>query len=159
MKCPYCRTDNDRVTDSRVTDDGFSIRRRRECLNCHRRYTTYERLEESSIKIVKKGGVREPFDVTKLRSGIAKACWKRPVSEIQIDRIVADVQEQLFGDFEREVESRHLGELVMQALRQVDEVAYIRFASVYREFQDARDFVQEMAPMLNENPDETPTTL
>lgn len=151
MKCPYCRVDNDRVIDSRASDDGYSIRRRRECVHCQRRYTTYERLDETSIKIVKKGGGREPFDVRKLREGISKACWKRPVSELQIDGIIAHVLDRVFGDLDNEVDSALVGEFVMQALREVDQVAYIRFASVYRQFDDVHDFVQEMAPMLEQD--------
>jgi transcriptional repressor NrdR len=138
------------VIDSRAAEDGYSIRRRRECLHCHRRYTTYEQIDESSIKIVKKGGRREPFDARKLREGITKACWKRPVSELQIDGIIAGVQDQIFTSCDNEIDSSLLGEFVMQALKEIDQVAYIRFASVYREFQDVRDFVEEMAPMLEE---------
>ncbi|HEY6563919.1 MAG TPA: transcriptional regulator NrdR [Pirellulaceae bacterium] len=150
MLCPYCRCDNDRVIDSRSADDGFSIRRRRECLKCSRRYTTYERLEEPVIRIVKKDGTREPFEATKLREGISKACWKRPISEEQIDRVIVAIQERIYNDFDKEVESNQLGELVMEKLKLLDQVAYIRFASVYREFQDVRDFVQEMEPMLRD---------
>lgn len=150
MLCPFCRTDNDRVIDSRSADDGFSIRRRRECLKCQRRYTTYERLEEPVIKVVKRDGTREPFDVTKFREGISKACWKRQISEEQIDRVIFAIQEQVFIDFEKEVESAQLGELAMEQLKLLDQVAYIRFASVYRKFKDVRDFVQEMEPMLRD---------
>ncbi len=148
MRCPFCRSDNDRVIDSRAADDGFAIRRRRECLSCERRYTTYERLEEAVIKVVKKDRAREPFNSAKLREGITKACWKRPISAEQIDAIIADVHSRIYEEFEKEVDSTDLGQLVMEQLKKLDEVAYIRFASVYREFKDARDFVQEMEPML-----------
>jgi transcriptional repressor NrdR len=150
MRCPFCRTDNDKVVDSRSSDEGFAIRRRRECLSCRRRYTTYERLDEPEIKVVKKDGVREHFDPLKLRAGIAKACWKRPISDEQIDAIIAEVQGALDADLEREVESGRLGDLIMARLAKLDQVAYVRFASVYREFKDLRDFVDEVQPMLDE---------
>ena len=148
MKCPYCGSEKDRVVDSRSSEEGYATRRRRECLSCSRRYTTYERLEELEIKVVKKDGVREPLDSTKLRSGIAKACWKRPISDEQIDTIVTDIQGTLYGKFEKEIDSAALGELIMAQLRDLDEIAYIRFASVYREFKDVQDFVHEVQPML-----------
>lgn len=150
MRCPFCRVDNDRVIDSRTSDDGLSIRRRRECLSCKRRYTTYERLEELNLKVVKKNGEREPYSREKLRTGIAKACWKRPISDEQIDSIIAAIESEAYGTFESEVESRILGELVMQQLAAIDQVAYVRFASVYREFKDVRDFVEELQPMLTQ---------
>jgi transcriptional repressor NrdR len=142
--------DNDRVIDSRASEDGFAIRRRRQCLHCKRRYTTYERLEEMAIKVVKKGGEREPFSRQKIRDGLAKACWKRPISDEQIDSIVSAVESETYGNFESEVDSRYLGELVMAHLGKLDEVAFVRFASVYREFKDVRDFVEELQPMLQQ---------
>ncbi len=148
MKCPYCHVDNDRVLDSRASQDGFAIRRRRECLGCRRRYTTYERIEPTTIRIIKKDGSREPFDHDKLKQGLEKACWKRPVSDEQMEAVIAGVQNELEATFEAEVESRQVGELVMQHLRKVDEVAYVRFASVYRQFKDVQDFVEELRPML-----------
>ncbi len=150
MKCPFCRKDNDRVIDSRSSQDRFAIRRRRECLACQQRYTTYERIEETTVKIVKKDGVREPFARTKIKQGLEKACWKRPVSDYQIEAIIASVENELEARFEPEVESWFVGELVMQYLREIDEVAYVRFASVYRQFKDVQDFVDELRPMLNE---------
>jgi transcriptional repressor NrdR len=152
MKCPYCRADNDRVIDSRASQDGFSIRRRRECLGCKRRYTTYERVEEMAIKVVKKDGVREPFDPEKIRQGLAKACWKRPISDEQIESVVGAVESDIYANFDGEVESRYLGEMVMKHLRDLDQVAFVRFASVYREFKDVRDFVDELQPMLKGAP-------
>ncbi len=149
MRCPFCQLDHDRVIDSRASDDGFAIRRRRECLKCRRRYTTYERLEEQQIKVVKKSGIREPFQRDKLRQGLAKACWKRPISDEQIDAIVAAVETQVYADFDVEVESQLLGDMLMEQLRSVDEVAFVRFASVYRQFKDVRDFVDELQPMLH----------
>ncbi|MGH7192709.1 MAG: transcriptional regulator NrdR, partial [Candidatus Saccharimonadales bacterium] len=134
MQCPYCRVDNDRVTDSRASQDGFAIRRRRECLSCKRRYTTYERVEEPSIKVVKKDDARVPFEREKIKRGLERACWKRPVSDEQIEAIVAEIEREVYANFEAEVESGYLGELVMKLLRKVDQVAFVRFASVYREF-------------------------
>lgn len=128
----------------------MAIRRRRECLDCKRRFTTYERIEEPAIKVVKKDGTRVPFERDKIKRGLEKACWKRPVSDEQIEAIVNSVQSELMAKFENEVESRWLGELVMQHLRKLDQVAFVRFASVYREFKDVRDFVDELGPMLDE---------
>ncbi|HEV3343892.1 MAG TPA: transcriptional regulator NrdR [Pirellulales bacterium] len=148
MQCPFCRRDNDRVIDSRASDDGFAIRRRRECTVCKRRYTTYERVEEPSIKVVKKDGVREPFSREKIKNGLQKACWKRPVGDEQIEAIVATVENDIYANFDNEVSSRHLGDLLMEQLRELDQVAFVRFASVYRQFKDVRDFVEELGPML-----------
>lgn len=149
MKCPFCRVDNDRVTDSRASEDGFAIRRRRECVHCRRRYTTYERIEESAIKVIKKDGVRVPFERDKIKRGLEKACWKRPISDEQLEKVVAAIENEIYAHYDNEVESRHLGELAMQHLRQLDQVAYVRFASVYRDFEDVRDFVEELQPMLD----------
>ena len=149
MKCPYCRLDQDRVIDSRSSEDGFAIRRRRECISCRRRYTTYERLEELDLKVVKKDQVREPFNRNKIYSGLAKACWKRPVSDDQILALVAELEQEIHERDETEIDSRAIGEMLMERLRQLDQVAYVRFASVYREFQDVRDFVDELQPMLD----------
>lgn len=151
MKCPFCHVDNDRVLDSRTSQDGFVIRRRRECLSCKRRYSTYERLEELSIKVVKKDGIREPFSREKVRQGLAKACWKRAVSDEAIDAVVAAVEAEVYGTFDNEIDSQSLGLIVMQHIKQLDEVAFVRFASVYREFKDARDFVDELEPMLRQD--------
>ena len=149
MKCPFCHIDNDRVIDSRTSQDGFAIRRRRECAGCKRRYTTYERLEELDLKIVKKDNVREPYDREKIRAGLAKACWKRPVSDEQIIAIVADVEQEIYDRDDSEIDSRAIGEMLMAKLRTLDQVAFVRFASVYREFQDVKDFVDELKPMLD----------
>jgi transcriptional repressor NrdR len=150
MKCPYCQSDNDRVIDSRASQDGLAIRRRRECSACRHRYTTYERVERTTIKIVKKDGVRVPYDREKMKLGLEKACWKRPVSDVQLEGIINYVENYVEAHFDTEVESRVLGELVMKKLRELDEVAYVRFASVYRQFKDVRDFVDELRPMLSE---------
>ena len=150
MRCPFCRTDNDRVIDSRAGDDGASIRRRRECLGCRRRFTTYDRIERQLLTVVKKGGIRDPFDRDKLKRGLAKACWKRPVTEDDIEAVVAALEAELYGIGENEVPSRVIGERLMELLRELDQVAFVRFASVYREFKDVRDFVDELEPILNE---------
>ena len=150
MRCPFCRADNDRVIDSRASNDSFSIRRRRECLGCFRRFTTYETIEELALKVVKKDGSRVPMDREKIRSGLEKACWKRPVSPQQIEEVVQAVEREIYNDYESEVESNAVGELVMKYLRDLDQVAYVRFASVYREFQDAHDFVEELEPILKQ---------
>ena len=149
MKCPFCRSDNDRVIDSRASQDGYAIRRRRECLKCKRRYTTYERIEESAIKVVKKDGTRAPFSRDKVKSGLERACWKRPIADRDIERTVAAIENDVYSSFESEIDSRRLGELVMEHLRDHDEVAFVRFASVNRQFADAGDFADELRPFLN----------
>lgn len=150
MKCPSCHVDHDRVIDSRASADGSAIRRRRECLSCGRRYTTYERVERTTVKVVKKDGTRVPFDRMNLKNGLEKACWKRPVSDEDLESIITAVESDVEANFETEVESRYLGELVMKKLRELDQVAYVRFASVYRQFEDAHDFADELRPMLDE---------
>ncbi len=149
MRCPFCQHDETKVIDSRTSQD-MSIRRRRQCLSCERRFTTYERIEESPVKVVKKDGSRIPFDRVKIRFGIEKACYKRPVSDHQIDQVVADVEAAIYEDGLREVPSREIGELVFNALRDLDKVAFVRFASVYREFKDVNDFVDELQPILDD---------
>jgi transcriptional repressor NrdR len=152
MRCPFCRADDDRVIDSRAGDDGATIRRRRECLGCRRRFTTYERVERQPLTVTKKGGVREPFDRDKIKRGLAKACWKRPVTEDDIEQAVAAVEAELYGTYESEVPSQVIGERIMELLKGLDQVAYVRFASVYREFKDVRDFVDELEPILAQSP-------
>jgi transcriptional repressor NrdR len=139
------------VIDSRASQDGFATRRRRECISCHRRYTTYEKIEEPAVKVIKKDGARVPFERDKIKRGLEKACWKRPVSDEQLEAIVSAIENEIYELADAEVESENLGELVMKRLRQLDQVAYVRFASVYRQFQDVRDFVHELGPMLEEN--------
>lgn len=148
MKCPVCHEDNDRVIDSRASHDGFATRRRRECANCGHRYTTYERIESAMVKLIKKDGTRQPFDRMKIKRGLELACWKRPVSDDQLDSIVSAVQDELEGRSNLEIESREVGEMVMQQLRALDQVAYVRFASVYRQFEDVHDFVHVLKSML-----------
>jgi transcriptional repressor NrdR len=147
MMCPFCKHDETKVIDSRGSQE-YSIRRRRECLKCERRFTTYEKIEESPLKVIKKDGSRVPFNREKIREGVEKACWKRPVSEESIELIVSEIEADLYENFEREVPSRYIGEKVMDALRHLDQVAFVRFASVYREFKDVNDFVEELEPML-----------
>lgn len=149
MLCPFCRNGETKVVDSRTSQE-FAIRRRRECLNCGRRFTTYEKIEESPLRVVKKDGARVPFDRARIRVGLEKACYKRPVSDEQIETIISQIEAKAYEEFEREVPSRFIGELVSNALRNVDQVAYVRFASVYREFKDVRDFVDELEPMLDD---------
>lgn len=150
MLCPFCGHDETKVIDSR-TSDVLSIRRRRECLSCGRRFTTYETIEQSPIKVIKKDGSRVPFDRERIRVGLEKACWKRPVSPAQVDDIINAVEARINDNFEREIPSREIGEMVFELLRDIDQVAFVRFASVYREFKDVRDFVEELGPMLNSN--------
>ncbi len=149
MLCPFCRDDETKVIDSRSSQP-YVIRRRRECLNCHRRFTTYEKIEESPLKVIKKDGTRVPFDREKIKSGLEKACYKRPVSDDQIEKIISDVEADVYSNFDREVPSRDIGEKIFNALRSVDQVAFVRFASVYREFKDVNDFVDELEPILRE---------
>ena len=150
MRCPFCRAEDDKVIDSRSGDDGASIRRRRECLACKRRYTTYERIERQALVVLKKGGGREPFDRDKIKRGLARSCWKRPVTEEEIEGVVSALEATLHGEFESEVPSPVIGERLMELLRDLDQVAFVRFASVYREFKDVRDFVEELEPILAE---------
>ncbi len=148
MRCPYCGKDHDRVSDSRASDDGATIRRRRVCLQCNRRFTTYERVDETGINVVKRNGAREPFSRDKIRLGLAKACWKRPISDDQINTLVSRVESDVYAATESEIESTKVGEMVMRRLAELDQVAYVRFASVYRQFKDVRDFVDELQPLL-----------
>lgn len=141
MRCPYCQEADSRVIDSRSCEDGLSIRRRRECIVCKRRFTSYERVEERPLLVIKKGGTREPFDRNKLLNGIGRACEKRPVSIEAIEKAVAQIELDLRDANEREISSMTIGEMVMDRLRDLDEVAYVRFASVYRQFTDLNSFI------------------
>jgi len=148
MKCPFCGHQEDKVVDSRGSGDGGSIRRRRECLQCGKRYTTYEHVEEQPLMVVKKDGRREPFDRHKLLAGLVKACEKRPVSMDDLEGMVDELERELSQQFEREVPSREVGERVMKKLHALDPVAYVRFASVYREFKDVEQFMRELKDLL-----------
>lgn len=147
MKCPYCQFLEDKVLDSRVVRDGDAIKRRRECLQCGRRYTTFEHIEERRIRVVKKDGRREPFDRQKLMRGLDLACRKRPVSSEALERIVDEIERTLYDRGEQEVQASVIGEMLVEALRKLDPVAYVRFASVYRDFQDLTQF-QELLELL-----------
>ncbi|NQU18907.1 transcriptional repressor NrdR [bacterium] len=148
MKCPFCGYKKDKVMDSRLSRDGKSIRRRRECLKCKKRYTTHEYLEETSLLVIKKDGRRAQFDRKKILSGIIKACEKRPVSLERMEAIVTSVERSIYKDFDKEVSSRVIGEFVMERLAKLDDVAYVRFASVYRQFKDVNQFMKELKGML-----------
>ncbi|MCF6149683.1 MAG: transcriptional repressor NrdR [Candidatus Kuenenia sp.] len=148
MQCLFCKADNDKVINSRTTADGLSIKRRRECLDCGRRYTTYERVEENPLRVVKKDGRREMYDRKKVFNGLLKACEKRPVSTDTIENIVDEIEREIYSKFDREVNSNFIGTLVMQKLRILDMVAYVRFASVYREFKDISEFIDELKPLM-----------
>jgi transcriptional repressor NrdR len=149
VRCPACQQDDDRVIDSRATDDGTAIRRRRECNGCGRRFTTYERVEgEESLRIVKKDGRTQPFDRRKILSGMQVACEKRPVSSEALEAAVNRIHQQLQLDGDREVQSTRIGELVMHELHALDQVAYVRFASVYRQFKDLDEFMHELRHVI-----------
>ena len=141
MKCPYCGNLEDKVVDSRLSAEGNSIRRRRECLKCQRRFTTYEHLEEIPLMVVKKDSRREPFDRKKVLAGLVKAGEKRPISMERLEQLVDKIEFTLQKNYEKEVKSKEIGELVMKMLQELDEVAYVRFASVYRQFKDASQFM------------------
>ena len=148
MRCPYCNHTEAKVVDSRASKEGDAIRRRRECLECEKRYTTYERIEEVAQMVVKKDGRREQFDRWKVRAGILKACEKRPVTLDQIEHLIDEVERTLFSTTDREVSTNQIGEAVMSKLKGMDEVAYVRFASVYRQFKDLNEFMEELKTML-----------
>lgn len=148
MRCPFCSHTQARVVDSRASKEGDAIRRRRECLKCGRRFTTYERIEEVAQMVIKKDGRRENFDRWKLKSGILKAVEKRPISLEQVDGMIDEIERELFNSSEHEVTTQAVGESVMSKLRQLDEVAYVRFASVYRQFKDLNEFMSELKHML-----------
>ena len=150
MKCPFCNYEESKVIDSRPTDDREKIRRRRECIACGKRFTTYEIIESVPIIVVKKDKSRQAFDRVKLFNGMLRACEKRPVSIEQIDRVVSEIEAELQNSLDREVTSVHIGELVMDKLKGLDEVAYVRFASVYRQFKDINTFMDELAKLLGE---------
>ena len=151
MNCPFCKTDTDKVVDSRPAEGGFAVRRRRECLACKKRYTTYERVEEVPLRVVKKDGLRVPFDRSKLLAGLLKACEKRPVPMGALEGIVDEVERMACEQPGNEIATRDIGEHVMAALREIDHVAYVRFASVYREFKDVNQFLDELRPLLQKS--------
>ena len=151
MKCPYCHHSESRVVDSRLADDGAAIRRRRECESCGRRFNTYERPEEVPLFVIKKDDRREQFDRTKIMVGITKACEKRPVSREDIERIADEIEAALRDQLATEVPARQIGEMVMERLRKLDEVAYVRFASVYKDFRDVDSFLEEIRSLAKQS--------
>ena len=149
MKCPYCSFEESKVIDSRSTEEGTTIRRRRECLECGKRFTTYEKIETIPLIIIKKDNNRETYDRSKIEAGVLRACHKRPISASQITQLIDEVETQIFNMEEKEIESRVIGELVMNKLKDLEAVAYVRFASVYREFKDINTFMDELKSVLN----------
>ncbi len=150
MKCPYCNYYETKVVDSRPTDEGQAIRRRRECGECNKRFTTYEKIEKIPIIVEKKDGIRQPYNRDKILNGIIRACEKRPVSMSDMESIVDSIESQLQNSLKKEVTSKNIGEMVMNRLKEIDEVAYVRFASVYRQFKDINTFMDELKKLLNE---------
>lgn len=150
MKCPFCSFQESKVVDSRPTDEATVIRRRRECISCGRRFTTYEKIEHTPIFVIKKDGRREAFDSSKIMGGLLKACEKRPVGIKDIENLVEDVEKTIYNSLEKEITSENIGEMVMERLKKLDEVAYVRFASVYRQFKDINTFMEELKKLLNE---------
>ena len=151
MKCPYCGFKESKVVDSRPAEEGNSIRRRRECLSCSKRFTTYETVESLPMVVVKRDGSRQTFDRRKLVNGMLRACEKRPVSVAQLEKLGEEIEQELQNSLEREISTEHVGELVMDKLKGVDEVAYVRFASVYRQFKDINTFMRELNKLLDED--------
>lgn len=150
MKCPYCGFTEDKVIDSRPTDEGSAIRRRRECLKCMKRFTTYEKVESLPLMVIKKDKSRQPYNREKLLNGLLRACEKRPVSIDDLEKLVEDIESHIYNSLQREVTTMDIGELVMAKLKNLDEVAYVRFASVYRQFKDINTFMDELHKLLKE---------
>ncbi|MDE6558080.1 MAG: transcriptional regulator NrdR [Clostridia bacterium] len=148
MKCMYCGCEDSKVIDSRSADEGRTIRRRRECVQCGKRFTTYETIEDTPVLVVKTGGTRQSYDPLKVKSGIIKSCEKRPVSMEKIDNLVDDITKRVYNSMEQEITSKQIGEMVMEGLKNLDEVAYVRYASVYRSFTDIDSFMQELQKMM-----------
>ena len=151
MKCQYCNCTESKVIDSRPTEEGSSIRRRRECMNCGRRFTTYEKIELVPLMVVKRDGRREPFEAQKIKSGLLRACEKLPVSMQQIDEICARIEQAAYAGMEGEITSQHIGDMVMSELKALNDVAYVRFAAVYRKFTDLGTFLSELQKLVKEN--------
>ncbi|GAV25733.1 NrdR family transcriptional regulator [Carboxydothermus islandicus] len=149
MRCPFCGNENTRVIDTRAAEDGFAIKRRRECENCSKRFTTYERLDDRPLIVVKKDGSKQLFDKHKIYTGLLKACEKRPIAESKLLEIAEEIERELKNRLEQEVTSLEIGEMVMSRLKKLDEVAYVRFASVYRQFKDVNSFLEELKKLLN----------
>jgi len=150
MKCPFCGYLEDKVVDSRPTEEGISIRRRRECVKCGARFTTYEKIETVPLMVIKRDGTRQSFERNKVLTGLIKACEKRPVSAAQVESIADEVEQQILNSMKKEVTSEELGELIMEKLKELDQVAYVRFASVYKSFKDVDTFMEELRKMIEE---------
>jgi transcriptional repressor NrdR len=150
MRCPYCAHPESKVVDSRPSDEGASIRRRRECLECHRRFTTYETIESLPLVVIKKDGSRQSFDRSKILNSMLKACEKRSITLSTLEQAAAEIEQSLQNEMDREIPSTQVGELVMEKLKNIDEVAYVRFASVYRQFKDINTFLAELTRLLDE---------
>ncbi len=150
MRCPYCNHDESKVVDSRPTSENTAIRRRRECISCSKRFTTYEKLENLPILVIKKDGRREVFDRNKIINGLLKACEKRPVSMEALERLADDIEKQVYNQLDQEITSERIGNMIMESLKFLDEVAYVRFASVYRQFRDINTFMDELEKLINE---------
>jgi transcriptional repressor NrdR len=150
MKCPFCGYSESKVVDSRPTDEEAAIRRRRECEKCAKRFTTYEKIEEMPLIIVKKDGSREVYQRSKMMNGLLRACEKRPISISQIEAIADDIEKELYNSMEKEIDSKEIGAMVMSRLKKIDDVAYVRFASVYRQFKDINTFLEELNKLINE---------
>jgi len=148
MRCPYCHVDNDRVLDTRAAEGGYMVRRKRICTSCHRKFATAEKIEKLSVRVVKSDETREPLEREKIRRGIERACSKRSIASTAVERVVQDIEADIYASFDSEVTSSQVGDIVMKHLAKLDEVAYIRFASVYREFDDAQDFVQAISAIM-----------
>ncbi len=151
MNCPFCSNDESKVVDSRPTEEGQAIRRRRECISCKKRFTTYEKIEELPLIVIKKGGDREAYNRNKVMNGIIRSCEKRPVSMQKIEEIVDEIEKTLHNSMEKEITTKFIGELVMEKLKSLDEVAYVRFASVYREFKDITTFMDELNKLIKDS--------
>lgn len=158
MRCPFCGQDHDKVVDSRPYDEGMAIRRRRECISCGARFTTYEKVELVPLMVIKRHGEREPFDREKIINGLIRACQKRPIATSDMDKLAEDVENTLRNQLKREVSSMEIGELVMDRLKTLDEIAYVRFASVYREFKDVKSFMDELNSFLNQDREKARST-
>ncbi|HUU95058.1 MAG TPA: transcriptional regulator NrdR [Phycisphaerae bacterium] len=157
MRCPFCKEDDDKVIDSRSSHGGTSIRRRRQCVRCGRRFTTYERIEETiKLAVIKRDGSRVPYDRSKIHQGILRAAYKRPIPSERLEQIVDEVEEYLVSHYEKEVSSQTIGERIASVLRRVDKVAYVRFASVYRQFEDVGDFIDEAQDVMERAAEEIP---
>ncbi len=154
MKCPFCNCLDSKVVDSRLNDDGTSIRRRRECTDCGKRYTTYEKIESTPVLVIKNNGNRQIFDSSKIKNGIIKACEKRPVSMAKIDKLVSDIEKQVNNTLAQEISSKKVGDMVMNGLKNLDDVAYVRYASVHRQFKDINTLLEEIEKLVADKTDE-----